>query len=143
MKRTKNDQMMNNLNLHLVDGEEIISIGIFKKMPSTSWLLLTKGLAWILTQEFYVAVTNQRLIILPGATHRRRLQSFEDPIFADFNKVRLYEGPLKNTMLDVHKMYKGSPLNLRFKTECLPEGIDLYDFISALRQRTASSSENL
>ena len=138
MKRISSDHIERELSEHLSDGENLISIGIFKKVPSITWMLFTKGFAWLLTQEFYVGVTDQRFIVLPRSVNKRSVKYFEDVIYADLSEVRLYEGPFRNTMLDVHKMYKGQPLSLRNKSDCIPDGLDLYDFIAAVKQRTAS-----
>lgn len=138
MNRISCDHIEQELSEHLSNGENLISIGIFKKVPSITWMLFTKGFAWLLTQEFSVGVTDQRLIILPRSVNKRSIESFEDVIFADFSEVRLYEGFFRNTMLDIHKMYKGQPLSLRYKSDCIPEGINLYDFIAVVKQRTAS-----
>ena len=137
MRRISSDHIERELSEYLSDGENLVSIGIFKKVPTITWMLFTKGFAWLLTQEFYVGVTDHRLIILPRSVNKRSVESFEDVIYADFGEVRLYEGPFRNTMLDIHKMYKGQPLSLRYKSDYIPEGIDLYDFITAVKQRSA------
>jgi len=131
----KLDQIKSALSQHLAADDKLKAIGVFKKVPSTSWLLLTRGFAWLVTQDFHVGVTDQHLVILPVLKRCGFKRPYDDVIIANFNEVHLHEGPLKNTMLDIQKTYKGEPLNLRYKNECVPEGMDLYDFITAVKQK--------
>ena len=135
MNRLRVDQIKAALSKHLSAGEALEAVGVFKKIPSTSWLFLTRGMAWLLTQEFHVGVTDQRIVILPVPKKCKVSDEYEGVIYADFDEVNLYEGPIKNTMLDIHKMYKGKPLHLRYKSNLVPEGLDLYEFITAIKQK--------
>jgi hypothetical protein len=123
---------------YLEDGEQLVSIGVFKKVPSTSWLLLTRGMAWILASRFYVGVTNRRLMVLPDSSQIGR---GEAAIFADFDEVDFYTDPLNNIILDIQKTYQGAPLKLRFKSGYTFEGMDQFDFISAVKQGKAALKE--
>jgi hypothetical protein len=71
-------------------------------------------MAWILIWEFYVAVKNQHLVVLPVARRFETRRPYADAIYANFDEVYLNEGPIGNTILDIRKMYKGEPLNLRY-----------------------------
>jgi len=119
---------------YLSSGEHLVSIGVFKKIPSTGCLLLTKGMAWFFSDEFYVAVTDQRLIILPASRKKSLRETGEEVIFADFDQVEFKTDPLNNPVLDVQKLYGGNPLNLRFKSGFQFEGMDQFDFIAAVKQ---------
>ncbi len=130
------DQMKAALSTYLNENEELEAIGIFKKVPSTSFLLLTRGMAWFLSRDFHIGVTDQRLVILPVTKRSLATGKYEEVIYADYAEVHLHEGPLNNTMLDIQKIYKGKPLNLRYKTNLMPEGLDLYEFITAVKQKT-------
>jgi len=128
---------------YLFGEERLMSIGVFKKVPSTGWLLLTKGMAWLLSQEFYVGVTDQRLIILP--TSKRKTQNWmqEEMIYAGLDEVDFYGDALNNTILDVHKIYEGEPLKLRFKPGYQFHGMDQFDFIAAVKQGKNSHAESV
>ena len=119
---------------HLSGEEKLVSVGVFKKVPSISWLLLTKGFAWLLTQRFFVAVTDQRLIILPEAKKGKKIATDEQVICAAFNEVSLSNDPLKNILLMIDKTFKGEPLNLRFDSSTMVKGYDQFDFITAVKQ---------
>jgi len=121
---------------HLNDEEKLLSISIMKKVPSTSWLLLSRGMAWILASKFYVGVTDQRLIILPESN-----QGNEAVLFADFDEVDFSTDPLNNTILDIQKTYRGEPLKLRFKSGYHFEGMDQFDFITAVKQGKSGTKE--
>lgn len=136
MTRLGIDQIKAALSKHLSPGEALEAIGIFKKVPSISCLFLSRGMAWVLTQEFHIGVTDQRMVILPVSKRCGAFGEYEDAIYADFTEVLLHEGPLNNTMLDIQKMYKGKPLHLRHKSTRFPEGLDLYAFIAAVKQKT-------
>lgn len=135
-------QIKKMISQYLSEGEHLVSLGILKRVPPTSYLLLTRGMAWILAKEFYVGVTDQRLIILPGPKQfwERRLE--QSVIFADFIDVEFYTDPLNNTILDVQKLYKGVPLKLRFKPRFNFEGMDQFDFITAVKQGKGTSAED-
>jgi len=129
MSQINQSQIKKNFSDVLNDEETLVSIGIMKKVPSTSWLLLSRGMAWILATKFYVGVTDQRLIILPVSS-----QGGEPVIFADFAEVAFITDPLNNTILDIQKTYQGDPLKLRFKSGYQFDGMDQFDFIAAVKQ---------
>ena len=128
---------------YLSGEEHLVSIGVFKKVPSTGCLLLTKGMAWLLSQEFYVAVTDQRLIILPSSRKRRQDWMQENIIYADFNEVEFYADALNNTILDIQKIYEGEPLKLRFKPGYQFQETNQFDFIAAVKQGKKSHTESV
>jgi hypothetical protein len=136
MRYISRSQVEQVISGYLQNEETLVSVGIFKQMPSITWLLLTKGMAWFLTRAFYVGVTSQGVIILPYTT--RNEEKFEDAIFADYDDTQLYNGPFNNTVLEIQKMYKGEPLKLRFITGRFSQGFDLYEFIAALKQKMTS-----
>lgn len=113
---------------YLSNEESILTIGTFKKVPSISHLLLTRGMAWFLSRCFYVAVTNQRLIILPN---RRE----DEVLYANYDEVNFSTDPINNLVLNISKTYRGMPLNLRFKFRYQFKGMDQFDFIAAVKQR--------
>jgi hypothetical protein len=125
-----------NISDILDDEEKLVSIGVMKKVPSTSWLLLSRGMAWILTSKFYVGVTDKRLIILPESS-----KSHEYVIIADFDEVDFSTDLLNNTVLDIKKTYRGEPLKLRFKSGYQFEGMDQFDFIAAVKQGKGAMKE--
>jgi hypothetical protein len=129
MSQINQSQIEKIISEYLNDEEKLLSISIMKKVPSTSWLLLSRGMAWILASKFYVGVTDQRLIILPESS-----QSHVDVVFADFDQVDFSTDPLNNTVLDIQKTYHGEPLKLRFKSGYQFQGMDQFDFITAVKQ---------
>ena len=122
---------------HLSGEEKLVSVGVFKKVPSISWLLLTKGFAWLLTQRFFVGVTDQRLMILPEPKQGKQIAIDEQVIYASFNEVSFSNDPLKNILLMIDKTFKGEPLNLRFDSSTMIKGYDQFDFIAAVKQAQA------
>ena len=136
MSQINQSQIKKNFSDVLNDEETLVSIGIMKKVPSTSWLLLSRGMAWILATKFYVGVTDQRLIILPKSS-----QMGAPVIFADFDEVAFITDPLNNTILDIQKTYKGDPLKLRFKSGYQFDGTDQFDFIAAVKQGKSAVKE--
>jgi len=119
---------------YLSSEEHLLSIGVFKKVPSTKWLLLSKGMVWLLSREFYVGVTDQRLIVLPASKAKRLSGMEDDVIAAGFDEVEFYTDALNNTILDIQKIYQGEPLKLRFKSGYRFQGMDQFDFIAAVKQ---------
>jgi len=126
------------LSQYLSDDEHLVSYAVFKKVPSVGWLLLTKGMAWVLSQELYAGVTDRRLIILPASRKRNRGGMQEEVIYADFDEVEFYVDGLNTTILDVQKFYNGEPLKLRFKSDNQSQGMDQFDFIAAVIERRKS-----
>ena len=116
---------------YLSSEEHLVTIGLFKKVPPTSHLLLSKGMAWMFSKRVYVAVTEQRLIILPSSCQIKQEQNV---IFAGFDEVEFYQGLMSTTILDVQKNYHGKPLKLRFKSSYRYQGMDQFDFIAAVKQ---------
>lgn len=138
MKTLDQIQINQNFSPHLAGDEKLVSVGVFKKVPSISWLLLTKGFAWLLTQRFFVGVTDQRLIILPEPTQGKQIAMDEQVIYASFNEVSFSNDPLKNIILMIDKTFKGEPLNLRFDPSMIIKGFDQFDFIAAVKQAQTS-----
>lgn len=136
MAQINQSQIKKILSDILDDEEKLLSIGVMKKVPSTSWLLLSRGMAWILASKFYVGVTDQRLIIFPESS-----KSNESVIFVDFDEVDFSTDPLNNTILDIQKTYRGEPLKLRFKSGYQIEGMDQFDFIAAVKQGKSGTKE--
>jgi hypothetical protein len=131
MSSKNQSRMKNDFSGYLSREENLVTIGLFKQVPQTSHLLLSKGIAWLFSKEFEVAVTNQRLIILPSSRH---IWQEQDAIFADFDEVEFYKGLLSMTVLDVQKNYHGKPLQLRFQPGYDYQGMDQFDFIAAVKQ---------
>jgi hypothetical protein len=138
MKTLDQIQINKNFSPHLAGEEKLVSVGVFKKVPSISWLLLSKGFAWLLTQRFFVGVTDQRLIILPDSSRRTQISLGEVAIFANFDEVSLSNDPLKNIILTIDKTFKGEPLNLRFDGSMMVKGFDQFDFIAAVKNAQTS-----
>lgn len=142
MSHINQSQVKKIISQYLSKAENLITIGILKRIPPTSYLLLTRGMAWIFSKEFYVGVTDQRLIILPESKRMRGEGFEEEPIFADFDEVEFYTDPLNNTILDVQSMYQGVPLKLRFKPGYAFEGTNQFDFIAAVKQGKKPQEES-
>jgi hypothetical protein len=124
-------QIKQTIGESLEAGEELLSIGSFKKIPPTSWLLLTRGFAYLLAPRFYVGVTDRRMIILPESS----LNAFDKgTMTAGFDQVSLTSDLFNNTVLDIQKTYQGVPLQLRFSSSQKFEGIDQFDFIAAVKK---------
>jgi len=134
MSRINQTQIGHEISQHLSSHERLLSIGVFKRVPSTGWLFLTRGMAWFLTEDMYVGVTDQRLIILPNSRKGDQRGLGENVIYADFYEVAFYNDPLNNLILSVQKLYKDQPLKLRFKPHYQFQGMDQFDFIAAVKQ---------
>lgn len=117
------------LSQHLSSGENLISIGIFKKVPTTTSLMFTRGMTWWFSRRFYVGVTDQRLIAIPEVSKQG-----QNAIFAGFDEVEFYTGSFNTTILEVQKLYNGTPLKLRFKPGYQFQGLDQFDFIAAVKK---------
>ncbi len=133
LSRLKQDEIKSAFSQYLGRGEQVLAIGVFKKMPSTGWLLLSKGMAWFFTPEFYAAVKDRRLIFLPASRFKGRMRAEEDVFTAELDEVELSSDALNNTILDIRKSYDGEPLKLRFRPGASFLGMDQFDFIAALK----------
>ena len=118
---------------YLEAEENLVSVGGFKKVPTTSFFLLTRGIAWMLTQDFYVGVTNQRIIVLPVSQKRFGEMVFDDAFFVSFDAVELTEDLFNNTILKIQKLYRGYHLKLRFKTRDQTADWNPFEFIAAVQ----------
>ena len=134
MARMSDKQIKNSCSRYLSKDESLLIIGIFKRIPSVSWLLLTRGMAWILSEKIYVGVTDRRMIILPESRVKSKQETAEDVIYAGFDEVAFNTDPLNNTILEIQKSYKNQPLKLRFKSGYQFMGLDQFDFIAAVKR---------
>jgi len=143
MARINQTKVEKELSQYLSSEEHLISIGVFKKIPSTGWLMMTRGMAWVLSQQFYVGVTDQRLIILPDLRNKNQKGMGENVIYAGFDEVEFFTGAFNTTILDVQKHFEGTPLKLRFKPDYQFQGMDQFDFIAAVKQGKNSHVESV
>ena len=125
---------------YLSGGEQLTSIGVFKKVPTTGSLMLTRGMTWFWARRFFVGVTDRRLIILPDRVNRMQARMSEDVIVADFDEVAFQVDAFNNSILSIQKSQQEKPLNLRFKPGVQVDGIDQFDFIAAVKQGQNSIS---
>ena len=136
MDLNTNNRIIDIFSRHLESDEDLISVGAFKKVPSTSCLLLTRGMAWFFAEDFYVGVTTKRLIILPKSMKN---VLYTNVISVDLNQVEFYEDAFNNSILKVQVTYKGQPLKLRFKSRDQTLDWNPFDFIAAVQQGKHSS----
>ena len=129
MARISQTQIKNEFTQYLSKRENLISIGIFKKVPSTTSLMLTRGMTWLFSPRFYVGVTDQQLIVIPEVSKQG-----QDEIYAGFSDVEFYTDAFNTTVLDIQKIYQGRPLKLRFKPGYHFQGMDQFDFIAVVKQ---------
>ncbi len=59
------DKIIKQMNEHLEKGEELLSVGGFKKRPSYAAVYFSGGLDVFARKHFHIGVTNKRIIILP------------------------------------------------------------------------------
>ena len=117
----------------LKPDETITALGIFKKDPSISRLLLTRGIARYGAREFHAAVTDQRLIVL--AVHVVRGEKLvSNPIDAKLSDVQITRNYFNETILVALIELLEKPLTLRFKSSMKDLGLSQSKFISALKQ---------
>jgi hypothetical protein len=133
MSQISQEKVREGFSRHLLPEEKLVCIGALQKVPTTSYLLLTKGLAWFFSQQFYVAVTDRRLMILPASSVKHYQNNREDVIFLNFDEVE-FTTLLSNIILNVELIHKGSPLKLRFRSGFKFNGLDQFDFIAAVKQ---------
>jgi len=138
MARINQTLIKKELSEYFSSEERLISIGVFKKIPSTTSLMLTRGMTWLFSQRFYVGVTDQRLIILPGNSRQG-----QNVIYAGFDEVEFYTGAFNTTILDIQKLFNGTPLKLRFEPGYQFQGMDQFDFITAVKQGKKSPAESV
>ena len=143
MARINQTKVEKDISQYLSSEEHLISIGVFKKVPSTGSLMLTRGMTWLLSQRFYVGVTDQRLIILPDLRKKNQEGMGENVIYAAFDEVEFFTGAFNTTILDVQKHFEGTPLKLRFKHDYQFQGMDQFDFIAAVKQGKNSHVESV
>ena len=141
MSHINQTQIKQEISQYLSSDEHLLSIGALKRVPSTGWLLLTRGMAWFFFRDVFVGVTDQRLIILPDPKKKYQTEMGENVIFANFSEVRFYTDALNNSILEVQKIFKGEPLKLRFKPGYQFQGEDQFDFITAVKQGMKAHSE--
>ena len=117
----------------LKPNETITALGIFKKDPSISRLLFTRGIARYGAREFHAAVTDQRLIVL--AVHIVRGEKVvSNPIDAKLSDVQITRNYFNETILVAPIELLEKPLTLRFKSSMEALGLSQSEFISALKQ---------
>lgn len=135
MPKISQTQITNQFKQYLSKSEKLISIGIFKNVPSMTSLMLTRGMTWLCSSRFFVGVTDGRLIIIPEV-----VQQGQSMIYAGFDEVEFYTEAFNTTILNVQKMYKGKPLKLRFSQGYQIDGFDQFDFIAAVKQGQKSQT---
>ena len=123
---------------HLSPLEYLMAIGVFKKVPQPGTLLLTRGLACLFSEVYYVAVTNWRLILLPDPNQGGSGQSFGPVRHAGFDETAFFDGPFQNTILEIQKHKRKGGLRLCFKPGYDFMGSDKYDFIAAVKMGQAA-----
>ncbi len=117
----------------LKPDETITALGIFKKDPSISRLLLTRGIARYAAREFHAAVTDQRLIVLAVHTVRGE-KVVSSPIEAQLSDIQVTKNFFNEPVLVVPTPVLEKTLTLRFKSGTEVLGLNKYDFIGALRR---------
>jgi len=143
MSHKSYQQLRQVISQYLLPEENLVSIGLFKRVPPTGILFLTRGIAWFLAQDFFVGVTDQRLVILPVSKGKQKTKWFEDVIYANFDEVDFSEDIFRNSFLKVQKIFKGEPLKLRFKSRHRYTDQDQFDFIGITRQGKKYHTEDV
>lgn len=134
----KNSKQIKETFLEYLSGKEYLrAIGVFKKVPTTWMCFLTRGIAWFWSEEFYVAVTNQRLILLPDLERKDLGDVVREAASIDFDEVDISEGPFQNSFLEIQKHNQLGVLKLRFKPGYNFIGSNKFDFIAALKHGMA------
>ena len=129
----KNSKQIKETFLEYLSGKErLMAIGVFKKVPTTWMCFLTRGIAWFWAEEFYVAVTDQRLILLPDLEQKDLGYVLRQAAVIDFDEVNIAEGPFQSTILDIQKHNQLGGLKLRFKPGYSFMGNNKFDFIAAV-----------
>ncbi|MBG0786695.1 MAG: hypothetical protein H0S79_16485 [Anaerolineaceae bacterium] len=119
----------------LKPDETIAALGIFKKDPSISSLLLTRGITRFAAKEFHAAVTDQRLIVLAVHTVRGE-KVVSNPIEAPLDEIQVTKNFFNEPVLVVPMPILEKTLTLRFKSGMQALGLNKYEFIGAIRQST-------
>ena len=131
----KNSKQIKETFLEYLSGKErLMAIGVFKKVPTTWMCFLTRGIAWFWSEEFYLAVTNQRLILLPDLERKDLGHVLKEAAVIEFDEVEVSEGPFQSTILDIQKHNQLGVLKLRFKPGYNFMGSNMFDFIAALKR---------
>lgn len=120
-------------NPYLQKGERIISVGVFRKIPSVSAMIMTRCMARFFTQISIIAVTDKRVILLPESKRGESLVG--KPMDAiGFDDVSFSESFFYSTMVEIRLPGEDSPLRLRFSGKNRSLGLDKNDFIGAVYQ---------
>ena len=115
------------------DDEKIKALGVFRKVPSVSAMMLTRGLARFYSSKFYAAVTNDRIILSPVSG--KKGQSNHEPIISvSFDDVRFYEKFLYATVMEVRLPGEEPSLKLRFSEQMHSLNLDKFEFVGAVYQ---------
>jgi len=133
MSRMNHKQIKNILANQLSPLERLMAVGVFKQVPPTGRLLLTRGLAWLFSEVFYVAVTNWRLILLPDPNQNRFAPGAGCTKDVSFDQVDFIEDPFQNTILKIHLHHRGEGIKLRIKPGYNFLGSNKFDFIAAVK----------
>ena len=118
----------------LNQGEQVISCGSFETRPSLTANVLTLGVASVANQVNVIAVTSERIIVVPYS--RTKLKPSEKDVFSvSYDEVVINNKKLSPS-LAIHKPGDDKPSKyfFRFGMKSL-SGIDKDGFIAAIEQR--------
>ena len=122
-----------NFTPYLMENEKVLALGAFRKVPSVSAMMLTRGLARYFSSRSFAAVTTDRIILLPVSGKTGQIG--DEPITSfGFNDVKFYETFLFATVMEVRLPGEELYLRLRFSGQMLTLGLDKFEFIAAVYQ---------
>lgn len=114
----------------LNQGEKVIACGSFETRPSAAANVLTLGIASVANRIQYIAVTNERILVMPFK--RSGIKISEKDVFS----VSYDEVVINKNNLAIHKPGDNKPSKyfFRFGLKSL-SGINKEEFIAAIDQR--------
>ena len=121
---------------YLAEDEKVVTAALFKKIPPVPNLILTRGFVRFFSHEFQVAVTNQRLLIIPIQKIGDE-KVFQEAISVAFEAVKIGKDLFNDPILEVHSERLERPLKLRFKPVAKALGLSKYEFVAAITQKKA------
>ena len=135
MAKINQNEIRKDISKHLSSAENLKSIAVFKKVPSTGKMMLTRGMAWSFARQFYIGATDRHLIIVPRKANKIQARMGEDVIFAKYDEIDFYLDNFNNVILNLKNGYQGKPMKLRLRSGYQIEGMDQLDFIAAVKAK--------
>ena len=122
----------------LDEGEKIVALGVFRKIPPVPTMMMTRGFATFFSQKMILAVSDQRMILFPVSGKGEGLTG-KPMESVQFDDVSFHESCFFSTIVEIAITGEKHPLRLRFSGQMRSLGLDKYEFIGAVYRGKSSS----